>query len=338
MGYFDDICSVAANGRIPFDTLKGSNILVTGATGLIGSCLVSVLMEHVPVDYHVYAMGRNEARADVLFQKYNNNSHFHFIKHDLLAPMTFDTEFHYIIHAASNASPVDFASTPVEVIKSNTMGLCNLMDYGKAHGLKRILFVSSGEVYGEGDGRDFDEKYSGYVDCTSLRSCYPTAKRAAESLCIAYLHEYGIESVIARLCHVYGPCFSERDNRAYAQFIRNAVKGQDIVLKSSGEQYRSWCYVVDSVNALLTILMKGVPGEAYNVADDTSNVTIRQMAETIASIAGRKVLFENPSDSERIGYNVVTKSVYNVDKLKGLGWESKHSLFEGLKHSIEWLI
>lgn len=338
MSYLNDIKGVALSPMIPFNLLSGCNILVTGATGLIGSCLIKVLMAYPDIDYNIYAVGRNKARASKLFDNYEGNPFFHFVCCDILESIPLDIDLHYIIHSASNASPSDFVATPVEVIKSNVIGVSNLLDYGKNHNLKRMLFVSSGEVYGQGDGRVFDEHYSGYVDCTSLRSCYPSSKRAAESLCVAYSYEYGLEIVIARPCHVYGPDFSDRDNRVYAQFIRNAIKGQDIILKSNGEQFRSWCYVVDCVSALLTILLKGVSGEAYNIADDNSNVSIRQLADVVSSLSGQKVVFECPSNIEKIGYNVVTKSVYNVDKLKGLGWEAKTSLYDGFKHSIEWLI
>ena len=186
--------------------------------------------------------------------------------------------------------------------------------------MKRMLFVSTGEVYGEGDGRDFTEEYSGYVDCIKPRSCYPSSKRAAETLCASYVVEYGADVVIARPCHTYGPHFTEQDNRVYAQFIRNVINNEDIVMKSTGEQFRSWCYVVDCVSALLHILLKGECGQAYNIADSNSNISIRKLAETIAKIGGKKVVIDVPSEAEGKGYNVVTKSVFSTEKLEKLGW------------------
>ena len=208
------------------------------------------------------------------------------------------------------------------------------MEYGLQHGMKRFLYVSSGEIYGEGDGRVFTEDYSGYVDCTKPRSCYPSSKRAAETLCAAYAAEYGADVVIARPCHTYGPHFTEQDNRVYAQFIRNVLRGEDIVMKSTGEQFRSWCYVVDAVSALLHILLKGACGEAYNIADAQSNVSIRTLAEAIAEIGGRKVVIDIPDADEKKGYNVVTKSVYATDKLQHLGWQVRTPLQQGLKNTI----
>ena len=252
--------------------------------------------------------------------------------------MAGDVNFQYIINAASDASPASFVSTPVEVILCNVTGTANLLDYGRSHGLRRLLYVSSGEVYGEGDGRKFTEDYSGYVDCTKPRSCYPVSKRAAETLCMSYMAEYGTEAVIARLSHTYGPNFTEADNRVYAQFIRNVLRGEDIVLKSDGRQYRSWCYVVDCVAALLYILLRGEAGMAYNVADDQSNITIRELAEMIASIAGRKVVFESPSDVELLGRNVVTQSTFDTSRLEGLGWTVHGTMRQKMEHVINWVI
>ncbi len=319
---------------LPLEKLSGSNILVTGATGLIGGCLVEALMLNPQRDYALYASGRNQERAQERFKSFADDKGFHFIQHDVLKPLQGDVRFDYVIHAASNASPNFFAQKPVEVIKSNIDGVTHLMEYGLDHGMRRFLYVSSGEVYGEGDGRAFTEDYSGYVDCTKSRSCYPSSKRAAETLCVSYAAEYGADVVIARPCHVYGPYFTEQDNRVYAQFIRNILHGENIIMKSTGEQFRSWCYVVDCVSALLHILLKGESGEAYNIADASSNISIRELAETIASIGGCKVVIDVPDAEEKKGYNVVTKSVFDTGKISKLGWMPRTTIEEGIKHII----
>ena len=288
-------------------------------------------------DYHVYASGRNEERAKARFAEFANDSDFHFFKYDVMKPLEGDIHFDYIIHAASNASPNFFATKPVEIIKSNIDGVSNLMDYGMEHGLKRLLFVSSGEVYGEGDGCVFTEDYSGYVNPTSPRSCYPSSKRAAETLCVSYGAEYEVETVIARPSHTYGPNFTESDNRVYAQFIRNVLKGEDIVMKSTGAQFRSWCYVVDCASALLYILLKGENGQAYNIADASSNISIKELAEMIAIIGGKKVVIDQPSNAEKAGYNLVTKSVFTTEKLEGLGWNINGCMTEKMKCTIKTL-
>ena len=335
--YFDDIVNVTQND-LPWGKLSGCNILVTGATGLIGSCLVDALMLNPRRDYHVYASGRNENRAKERFQKYLDCEEFHFVRHDLMQQLQGETTYEYIIHAAGGAYPAEFSMRPVEVIRSNINGLANLMDYGLSHSMKRLLYVSTGEVYGEGDGRAFTEDYSGYVNITLSRSCYPSSKRAAETLCVSYASEYGADVVIARPCHVYGPNFTESDNRAYAQFIRNVLRGEDIVLKSTGEQFRSWCYVVDCISALFHILLKGENCQAYNVANPNSNISIKELAEIIAGIGGRKVVFDIPNAVEQRGYNLVTKSVFSIEKIMDLGWTPIVDINMGLHNTIDYLL
>lgn len=332
--YSNDILQIFQED-LPWEKLSGCNILVTGATGLIGGCLVETLMMNPQRDYQVYASGRNEERAKVRFKEYIDDEAFHFIRYDVLQPLESNVDFDYIIHAASNGSPNFFAKNPVEVMKSNINGVANLMDYGLTHGMKRMLYVSSGEVYGEGDGRVFTEDYSGYVDCTKPRSCYPSSKRAAETLCVSYAEEYGADVVIARPCHTYGPHFTEQDNRVYAQFIRNVLRGEDIVMKSTGEQFRSWCYVVDCVSALLYVLLRGEKGHAYNIADSSSNISIRELAEMIAFIGRKKVVLNLFDANERKGYNVVTKSVFSINKIKRLGWTVKEEMMTKMENTIK---
>lgn len=315
--------------------LSGCNLLITGATGLIGSTLVRSLMAHSDqYGFSVYAVGRNSDRAKHLFAEYTNSNQLHFIQHDIVKPLELDIKFHYIIHLASGASPNVMATNPVDIMKANLWGTDNLLSFGMNHGLKRFLYVSSGEIYGEGCGDSFSETDSGYVNSMLPRSCYPSSKRAAETLCASYAAQYGVDIVVARPCHIYGESFTENDNRAYAQFIRNVINGEDIVLKSDGMQYRSWMYVEDCVSALLYILLKGERGEAYNVADENSNLSIRQLAETIAELGGRHVVFANPTDHEFRGGSKITKAVFNTQKLRALGWTPNYTYYHALKKAL----
>lgn len=334
MAYIDDILNIASLD-FTWKELSGKNILVTGATGMICSTLVEILMSHQGLDYHVYASGRNEAKVKTIFAKYVDSPYFHFLKYDVREQLQCNIKFHIIIAGAGVASPQLYATDPVSVMKSNFNGVDNLFSYGINHGLEKFLYVSSGEIYGEGDGRIFDEDYSGYVNCTTLRACYPSAKRATETLCIAYGYQYGIDVRIARPCHIYGPNFSESDKRVYAQFIRNVLADEDIIMKSTGEQFRSWCYVVDCASAILYILFKGKEGQAYNIADESSNISIKALAEMIAKIGGKKVIIEMPSDIEKAGYNIVTKSVFSTSKLQNLGWKPIHNMKENMLSTIE---
>lgn len=336
MAYIDDIKN-AASADLPWEKLSGKNILVTGATGLIGSCVVDILMNHKGQDFHVYASGRNEGRVNQHFSEYRKSPYFHFLKYDVTEPLQSDIDFHFIIAAASGANPVLYSTDPVGVMKGNFCGVDNLLAYGVKHNIEKFVYVSSGDVYGEGDGREFTEEYSGYVNPLNLRSCYTSAKRATETLCISYAHQYGIDVSIARPCHTYGPHFTESDTRVYAQFIRNVLRGEDIVMKSTGEQFRSWCYVVDCVSALLHILLKGENGQAYNIADESSNISIRELAEMIAEIGGKKVVIDLPSDAEKAGFNVVTKSVFDTAKISSLGWSVSGTMKDKMCNTINSL-
>ena len=333
--YKEDILAVTSDQNLPWQMLQGRNIMVTGATGLIGSCLVEILLQKKVEGCNVYAFGRNESRAKERFADYWDRSDFHFVKADVISPLESDITFHYIVHAASNASPNFFVNNPVDVMLSNLQGVQNLMNYGLKHSLERFLFVSSGEVYGEGDGREFTEDYSGKVDSMSPRSCYPSSKRAAETLCASYASQYQVHASVARLSHTYGPYFTESDNRVYAQFIRNVLNEEDIVLKSKGEAFRSWCYVVDSAKALLYVLMKGESGLAYNVADATSNISIRDLAEMVARIANRKVIFQLPDEEAQKQQTFITKAVFNTLRLESLGWSVNGKMADKMAATIE---
>lgn len=324
----------ATNAVLPWDKLDECNILVTGATGLIGGCVVDLLMAREPHRFSVYAAGRNKDRAEKRFAAYLDNPNFHFLSFDVIEPLSMDIDFHYIIDAASGASPSLYATDPVGVMKANIYGVDNLLSYGKAHNLQKFVYVSSGEVYGEGDGRAFAEDYSGYVNPLLARSCYPSSKRAAETLAVCYAQQYAINVSIARPSHVYGPYFSPSDNRVYAQFIRNVLAKEDIVMKSEGSQYRSWCYVIDCATAILYLLLKGENGAAYNIADAQSNITIRSLAEMIADIGQQKVVIKLPEDAEKAGYSVVTKAVFDTTLLESLGWKVLGSMQDKLEATI----
>lgn len=316
---------------LSLEKLAGKNILITGATGLIGGCICDILMQQNKVNCFVYASGRNIQRAKKRFSTYWNNPYFTFIKIDVTERINLNIDFHFIIDAASNASPKDYITTPVNVIKANIYGVDNLLNYGREHNLQKFVYISSGEVYGEGDGRIFTENYSGYIDPTTIRACYPSSKRTAETMTVCYAKQYNLNVSIARPTHVYGPYFSQLDNRVYAQFIRNVLNNEDIIMKSSGRQFRSWCFVVDCSTAILYIMLKGNNMEAYNVADNTSNVSIRYLAEVIADLYGKKVVIQIPKTIEKEGYSKVTKAIFDTSKLEGLGW---HNINFDLKNKL----
>lgn len=312
--------------------LQSKSILITGASGLICSAFIDRLMdcnEQEKLGINIYAISRNKDYAQKRFQVYWNNPLFTFIQHDVIESFSLDVPIDYILHGASNASPKRYATDPVGTMKANLWGVANMLDLAKEK-QARLLYISSGEVYGEGDGYDFMETYSGYVDCLNSRACYPSSKRASETLCISYKEQYGVNIVIARPCHIYGTD-TERDDRAFAQFLRNAKAGKNIVLKSKGQQVRSYCHVDDCVSALLYILLRGKNGEAYNIANGESVKSIKELAEMVADLSKVKVVYDIPSDQELRGYSKVQRAVLDAIKLESLGWQPSISLKNGLK-------
>ncbi|MGN0376893.1 MAG: NAD-dependent epimerase/dehydratase family protein [Suilimivivens sp.] len=325
---------------MPWEKLSGKTIMISGATGMIGKCLIDLLMlrnesEKIPI--HVIALSRNEERARERFDAYLDNSCFQYISCDVNRMIPECGQVDYVIHAASNTHPLQYSEDAIGTIASNVIGTKNLLDYAVSHGASHFCFVSSVEVYGEnrGDTEKFDEKYLGYIDCNTLRAGYPESKRLGETLCNAYYQTYGLAFSIPRLSRVYGPTMLPSDTKAISQFIRKAVAGEDIVLKSEGNQKYSYTFVTDAVSAVLYTILLGTPGEAYNVADEKSDITLKDLAEILARIAGTQVVFELPDEKERRGYSTATKAMLDADKLKRLGWNPRVHMEEGLKCTVK---
>lgn len=339
--YMEDI-NYAAGLELPWDKLKNSRVLITGAGGLIGSFLIDVLMwrnRNAGMNCKIYAMGRNKSSAQERFVQYLGSPLFTFIVHDITYKLEMEENFDYILHLASNTHPVAYATQPISTIATNVIGTDNLLRFAADHSTRRFLFASSNEIYGEnrGDVEFFSEEYCGYINCNTLRAGYPESKRCGEALCQAYMREKGIDIVIPRLTRSYGPTLLQSDTKAMSQFIGKAVSGEDIVLKSEGKQYYSYAYVADAVSGLLTTLLKGENGEAYNIADEKSDVMLKDLASIIAQLCGRKVVFEIPDNTEKAGYSTATKARLDGSKIKMLGWEMKYDIPEGIARTISIL-
>lgn len=325
------------------EKLTGCSILVTGASGMIGSCIIDILLylnrQH-RMNIRICAAGRNTDNIRKRFESCIGEKYFHTLEWDAASGQEIDLLTNYIIHAASNADPLMFAGYPADILLANVLGVKSMLDLALKSLTNRILYISSGEMYGQSDGTlkdGFLESYSGYVDYTDPRSCYPSGKRAAEMLCQSYIRQYGVDAVIVRPCHCYGPTMTETDSRALSQFFRNAQKGEDIILKSSGEAVRSHCYVVDAAVGILKVLLEGECGEAYNIADPDSIASIRKAAEMIAMEAGRKVCFNTPNEIEKCGYSKVNKSVLDSQKIFALGWRPQTNLQKGVHDTLRIL-
>jgi nucleoside-diphosphate-sugar epimerase len=331
-----------AGADLKWDRLRGARLMVTGASGLIGSFLVDLLMARNELfggGMTVVACVRNPDAAQARFSAHEGRPGFELIQYDVTRPFPGPAAFDYILHAAGNAAPAAFSADPAGTLTGLIEGARSALDLARVGGVKRVLYVSTGEVYGRGAPEDlpFREDFLGWIDLNSPRSCYPSGKQAAETLCAAYRQQYGVDSVIARPCHVYGPTATERDNRASTQFLFDAAAGRDIVMKSPGLQQRSYLHVADCALALMYILLEGASGKAYNVASPLSVLTIAGFAEKCAAAGGGRVVFELPDEAERRGYAPVQPQVLDASKLHALGFQARFEPDEGIGNVVRIL-
>ena len=338
--YMEDVRFVGGLS-LPWDKLHNKSLMLSGATGLLGSFLVDVIMEKnqtVELNCTVFALGRNELKIRERFIKYADDDHLVIISHDVKQPFESDNlgSIDYVLHLASNTHPIQYATDPIGTITTNIIGLKNMLDFAVTHKATRFAFASSNEIYGEnrGDVELFNENYCGYINSNSVRAGYPESKRCGEALCQAYKAQSGLDIVILRFTRSYGPTMLMSDSKAISQFIKKGVNGEDIVLKSAGNQYYSYQYMADSVSGLLTILLCGENGEAYNIAEGHSDITLKDLAYFIADINGKQVVFEIPDEVEAAGYSTATKARLDGQKLLALGWKPKYDIRSGIERTI----
>lgn len=341
--YKEDVSHVA-DIDLPWEKFTNKGFVITGATGMIGSFLIDVLMYknlNERLNCKIYALGRSRGKAEKRFETYWNSSHFSFLECDINRPIEMDDagEVAYVLHMASNTHPVAYAMDPIGTITANIIGTNNLLDFATRHHALRFMFASSNEIYGEnrGDVECFDEHYCGYIDSNTMRAGYPESKRCGEALCQAYRKQRGVEVVIPRFTRSYGPTMLMSDTKAISQFIHKAISGEDIILKSAGTQYYSYTYVADAVSGLLTVILKGMDGEAYNIADEASDIMLKDLAGILADIADRKVIFSFPDEIEKSGYSTATKARIDGSKIKKLGWRPLYDIRSGMERNIKIL-
>ena len=332
--------STVADNRALMSAFDGKTVMIAGASGMIGSFIAAILIcanKEGISECRVIALGRNEDRLKSRFSEYADIKDFVILPCDVTEGITVTEDVDFIIHGASNADPVSFSKYPADTLLANIMGTYNLLQFCRKKGVSRFEFISSGEFYGSSEGikEGFKESDIGKLDFSSSRICYPEGKRSAEALCKCYGAQYGIDTVAVRPCHVFGPTMTDTDSRAVSQFFRNACEGKDILLNSPGNVLRSQCYVADAAIGILTALIFGKKGEAYNISDPAFKMTIRQFAEAVAKAAETNVVFGNPQDSRTFEPVPNKMQVLDSSKLASLGWKIRSS--DKIKETLEIL-
>lgn len=333
--YLEDI-EYAEGLPLPWEKIEGSSFLISGATGLIGSFITDVLIRK---GCTIYALSRDLCRARQRFSYCADK--IRLISHDINTPLV-STDIYtvdYVLHLASNTHPAAYAADPIGTITTNIIGTQNMLEFAASHNALRCVFASSNEIYGEnrGDTELFTEDYCGYIDPNTMRAGYPESKRCGEAMCQAYIKQRGLDIVIPRFTRSYGPTMRSCDTKAVSQFIHSAAEGKDIVLKSAGTQYYSYTYAADAAAGLFTVLLCGKNGEAYNIADEKSDIRLRDLAAMIAAKSGQKVVFELPDEAEAAGYSKATKARLDGGKIKELGWNAKYDIASGVRRTIDIL-
>ncbi|MCD7831478.1 MAG: NAD(P)-dependent oxidoreductase [Firmicutes bacterium] len=322
------------------ERLSGKIVLVTGATGLIGTTIIKRLLafneqsEDSPIQ--IIAAVRNEEKARRCFEK---NENLRFWVNDICTLKPESRNINFIIHAASQTASKSFVTAPIETIKTAIVGTRNVLELARQNPVEGVVYLSSMEVYGSPTtDKKIMEDCGTSLDSMTVRSCYPESKRMCECLCSSYAAEYGIPAKAVRLTQTFGPGVDYSDGRVFAEFARNAIEGKDIILHTKGETKRSYLYTEDAVEAILTVLLKGCSSEAYNAANEATYCSIYEMACLVAEKCSAKrlnVIIRDENDSTMRGYAPTLHMNLDTSKLQGLGWKPTIGLEQMYNNMIE---
>ena len=335
--YQEDLERIAQVSDI--NRLAGKSFLITGATGLIGVCLIDALMQlnKKGANITVYALGRSREKAATRLGEYFDDSHFHFVEREASESLLDLPKVDVIIPLASNTHPLAYSKYPIETITINVKGAEQALEKALACDAM-VLYPSTVEVYGNARGDDdFTEDYTGKLNLANSRACYTESKRLSEALCQSYIAERGAKVKIVRLSRVFGPTMLMSDSKASSQFIQKALAGEDIVLKSKGEQLFSYTYVADAVGAMLHVLLHGEEGVAYNISNESCNVRLKDFAQLCAEWAHKQVVFELPSETEQKGFSIAMRAILDNTRLKSLNWHPQYAMKDAVCRTLSIL-
>lgn len=342
----EEIRDIASGSAIRWSALDGSRILITGATGLIGSSCARMLLERNRVadaGTTVFALVRNVDKAHAMLKGYSEADGLVLVQGDLTDPtLHLPANLDFIIHAGCPTASSYFASHPAETTQAIVQGTLTMLEYARATPeFCAMVYVSSMEVYGAGNhdrnGTALKEPDLGRLDTMQTRSCYPEGKRMAENFCRSYAVEYGVPAKVIRLAQTFGPGIAPDDTRVFAQFARAAINGSDIVLRTTGASSRMYLYTYDAVTAILTVLTEGAPGEAYNAANPATFCSVYEMAELVAhEIAGGSIQVRIEVDPNA-PYPPEHHLPLDTSKLKSLGWQPTADLKTMYERLIAWI-
>lgn len=335
--FIQDLDNIISDANIPWERLKNKHILVTGATGLIGKTVVHCLLHYAEsnkTEIDIYVLVRDVIRAKNTFKLNLEYSELHFLEGDISAFAEYPNTIDYIIHCASNTASTAFVEKPVETLSTGLIGTYKMLNYARNGKISGMVYLSSMEVYGKSDkGTVIYENDVAPFDPAIVRNCYPVSKLACECLCCAYAKEYNLPVVSLRLTQTFGPGVSWDDKRVFAEFMRCAICGNDIVLKTKGDTERCYLYTFDAVRAILIAMLKGQKGEIYNVANKNTYCSIKQMAEIVIDSIGEKksVVRIEEQDVSKYGYADTLYSLLSTEKIESIGWIAKYDLPEMFK-------
>lgn len=322
----------------------GSTLLVTGATGLLGSlCLKSVYeynKRYAPIIQAIAFCRSSEKVKSVFEDELNSNGgvdNIQFVYQDICDPIPETLSCDYIIHTANSTTSKYFMTNPVEVIDSIYTGTKCVLDFALSKKVKGVVYLSSMEVFGRVDCSDrIGEDELGYLDIHNIRSCYSEGKRLAELICKAYAEEYGVPVRTARLSQTFGAGIPKTENRVFAQFARSAVKGGNIVMHTMGQSFGNYCYTRDTLKAIFLLLKNGGSGDSYTIVNEETTRSIAEMAQMVAEEFSKgmsKVVFDIPEGNE-YGYAPDTKMQLSSKKMESLGWKPEVPLKEMYERMI----